>query len=288
MSVVLLIDGDIIAYVAAAACQRPVANPQEDAFGYVWAYANAKEGRAVLDNMMARLKELFSTEEAGVALSGADNWRKAILPSYKSNRDDLQRPVLLSGLKQHLRDKHGAVSVENLEADDLIGIWATDPLVGASTDSQVIVTKDKDFKGIPGAHFTLWDLDYKGNPRVRTISEWEAKRFHLIQALAGDRVDGYAGCPGIGMERAAKIIDSPQRLVPRESVLTAGKNKGTKTIKWFAEPTDDYWACIVSHYRKAGLTEADALTTAKVAKILLWEDYQGGLVRTWTPERLRD
>lgn len=290
MRCTLLIDGDVIAYQAASACQRVVANPEEDAFGYAWAYADCKQGRAIVDNMLAKLKASLNAEHWEIALSGTSalNWRKAILPTYKSNRDDIVRPVLLGTLKQYLRDAYGAVSEVVLEADDLIGIWATGEWCSVEPFGPfaVIVGRDKDFKGIPGTHHTLGDLDGKGQPRLRFVSCEEAERFHLTQALAGDRVDGYAGCPGIGMERASQVIANPQRLVPKSGTLTAGKNKGTQVTKWYAEPTEDYWACIVSHYLKAGLTEADALTTAQVAKILLADDWSTEGVRLWSPQQI--
>ena len=121
---------------------------------------------------------------------------------------------------------------------------------------------------------------------VREVTQWEADRFHLIQTLAGDRVDGYAGCPGLGMERAATIIDNPVRLLPKEGVKTRGVNKGESVTRWMAEPTRDYWACIVSHYRKAGLGEAEALVTARLARILRHGEYDPATkeVTLWTPD----
>ena len=110
----------------------------------------------------------------------------------------------------------------------------------------------------------------------------------MIQALAGDAIDGFAGCPGIGMKRAAEIIDNPTRLVPQEGVKTRGVNKGEAVTRWMAEPTRDYWACIVSHYHKAGLTEEDALKTARLARILRHGEYNPETeeLRLWTPDSL--
>lgn len=288
-STTLLIDGDILAFVSAAAAQRAIGNPQVDDSGCIYAFASLPEGIAIMENMLGSLKAKLNATGACIALSSSSNWRKEVLPSYKSNRDELSKPVLLGHLKQHLRDAHGAESVEGLEADDLVGIWAT-AFDDGFMDQRICVSRDKDFQGIPGFHHTLGDLRSDGTPRVREVTEWQAKRFHLVQCLSGDRIDGYGGCPGLGMARAAAIIDDPKRLVPRAGTITVGKNKGKSVTRWFAEPTNDYWACIVSNYLKAGLTEHDALLTARVAKILLAEDYdfKKGVVRLWTPERIND
>ena len=124
---------------------------------------------------------------------------------------------------------------------------------------------------------------------IREVTQWEADRFHLIQTLAGDATDGFYGCPGLGMTRAATIIDNPVRLVPQDGVKTRGVNKGDVVTRWMAEPTSDYWACIVSHYRKAGLGEPEALVTARLARILRHGEYdrETEVVTLWTPEMLR-
>jgi DNA polymerase-1 len=290
MSNTLLIDGDIVAFHAAAAAQRSIGNPEVDATGCVYAFASLPEGKAIVDNTISNLMSGLNANHMKVAVSGpsAENWRKMVLPSYKSNRDELSRPVLLGHLKEYLFERYPTTSVVGLEADDLLGIWATE--ANPLPNMRIVVSRDKDMQGIPGHLHTLGDTDHAGNLKVQEISEWQAKRFHLIQALSGDRVDGYGGCPQIGMLRAAKIIDSPVRLVPRDGVITVGKNKGQPTRVWSPEPTNDYWACIVSHYLKAGLTEQDALTTARVAKILLAEDYdmETGTVRLWAPQRINE
>lgn len=290
----LLIDGDVVAYIAASAAQRLISEPRIDAFGFAWAFASLAEGKAVLDNYLGRLKHGLGGTSMRIALSDANNWRKEVLPTYKSNRVGLDRPLLLTDLKDYLRTDYGAESIPYLEADDVLGIWATSPEWDPHADVHgglkwpIVVGRDKDFRSIPGRHHFLGDMT-ADRMRVTEVSPWEATRNHLIQSLAGDRIDGYAGCPGLGMERAAKIIDNPQRLVPREGTITSGKNKGQPVTRWFAEPTDDYWACIVSHYRKAGMTEEDALVTARVAKILHHEDYDmaTGRVTLWSPEALR-
>lgn len=303
----LLIDADVLAFVAAAASQRFL----EDTYGYIRPFANKASGEAVLENMLHSMKDQLGegkdTQCTFVLSDPVNNWRRSVDPLYKTNRTG-ERPLLLDHLKDYCREKYGAWHWEYLEADDTLSILMTTPLEikggvltsmppgtdldagGLTVPRLVCVGRDKDFKSIPGLHHS-WkqDVDASGNMLVREVSPWEADRFHLMQALAGDRVDGFAGCPGIGMDRAAAIIDNPVRLVPQEGVKTRGVNKGEAVTKWLAEPTRDYWACIVSHYRKAGLGEPEALVTARLARLLRYGEYDPETheLTLWTPDMIR-
>lgn len=302
----LLIDGDIIAFISAAACQNTV----EDGYGYVYPSANKTQGQVLVDNLLFGLMQGLDASSHNVILSDPkDNWRHQIDPNYKGNRDPAMKPLLLGFLKDYLRESYEAFHLPGLEADDTLGIIATappgtpsarfegitrapqpgDPEDDGSPPRVIVVGRDKDFKQIPGLHHQWKDLDANGKLRVREVSPWEATRFHLIQTLGGDAVDGYPGCPGLGMERATRVIDDPILLVPQPGVKTRGVNKGEAVTRWFSEPTADYWACIVSHYRKAGLTEEDALRTARLANILHHDQYDRSKERItlWEPGRLK-
>lgn len=282
----LLIDGDVVAYRAASRVQKV----EQDGDGYVRPFAYLPEGEASVDSIIMDLMDGLGASHMRVVLSDPEaNWRHNIMPTYKRQRtaDEalLTRPLLLGRLKEYLRVKYGAFSWPGLEADDTLGILMTSE---TPTYARVLVGRDKDFRSIPGRQHTIGDTLPDGSPRVVDVTPWEADRFHMVQTLAGDRVDGYPGCPGIGMERAWRIIKDPQVLVPKPGVVTRGPRKGTEITKWVAEPTGDYWACIVSHYAKEGQTEADALTTARVARILRAEDYdaENDRIVLWTPDRL--
>lgn len=294
---ILLIDGDVLAFISAAAAQGKLIDPES---GWASPVANALEGETILENMLFALRTELHGDSIEVYLSDpTDNWRTLVDPSYKKNREGLERPLLLDHLKGYLRERHGATHWPGLEADDVLGILATFPgdiehpenPAPDSAARKIVVGRDKDFNSIPGLHHTIKkDIDPKTKRMVtREVSQWEGDRFHLIQTLAGDRVDGYAGCPGIGMVRAALIIDRPVLLVPREGVKTRGVNKGEAVTRWMAEPTTDHWACIVSHYRKAGLGEEDALRNARLARILRYGEYDRETeeVTLWAPEMMR-
>lgn len=280
----LLIDGDVIAYQAASAAQKDVTYP-EDGLVYRWSYQ--ADGEKILDDMMERLKADFEPKRMVVYLSETTpmrpNWRLKVFPDYKANRVGLDRPQLLSHLRGYIREKWGASSQPGLEADDLLGITATTML---PAENAIICSIDKDLRTIPGRIHILGNRDRDtGAPVIETVTESEAKLWHMAQALAGDRVDNYGGCPGIGMTRALRLLDNPVVLHPEEGVVTRGPRKGERTTKWVSQPTNDVWACIVSHYVKEGLGEEEALAQARVSYILQSDDYDWatGEVRLWAP-----
>ena len=77
------------------------------------------------------------------------------------------------------------------------------------------------------------------------ITPEDGARWHLIQTLAGDNTDGYAGVPGIGVKKAMKIFEE----------------KGYT------------WKAVVETFEEKDMTEEDALVNARLARILTTEDY---------------
>ena len=282
--VTLLIDGDIIAFIAAAAVQKV----HEDVFGMVQPFALRHEGEAVVDNLLIGAQMAFKATHMRVALTDPEeNFRKSIWPDYKANRKETAKPLLLSRLKDYLTTKYGAFFWPGLEADDVLGILNTEPQDYPGT--RILVGRDKDFRTVPGLYYHLTRFDNKARAETEEITPWEAQKFHIMQTLMGDMTDGYPGCPGIGKTRAERLVADPVLLTPTHGVKTRGVNKGESTTKWVSEPTRDLWAMVVTHYQKEGLTEEDALVTARLAHILQHEDYNRETqeITLWSPERLR-
>jgi hypothetical protein len=289
--VTLLLDGDTVAYVAASAVQSTM----ETLDGFVMPFAKREEGEAVVDSLIIGLFRDLDATGLQVALSDPEgNWRTQLAADYKSDRnvaglsgevrEHIIRPLLLGRMKDYLRVKYGAFHWPALEADDTLGILMTTP--GLFPGKRIMVGRDKDFDTIPGLHHQIGrDVDPNGRPIVREVSEPYANWFHLCQAFAGDRVDGYPGCPGIGMKRAQSILADPYELVPEEGSVTRGPRKGQTTTAWRKQSPASPWQCIVSHYRKEGLDEADALRNARLARVLRHGDYDqdSGSIRLWTP-----
>ena len=113
----------------------------------------------------------------------------------------------------------------------------------------IIVSPDKDMKQIPG---TLYNLDEKF-----TITKDSGRAWHLIQCLSGDQTDGYGGVPGIGVKRAETLFNK-----------------------------EGYsWKTVVKAFTDKGLNEYDAITNARLARILTIDDYdtEKQEVILWTP-----
>src|SRR5262249_12084254 len=99
VSRILLMDGDVLAFRAAAVCEHT----RIDVHGFAMPFATLPEGEAVLDNMIHYLKDGLGADSATIFLSDpAQNWRKEIDPNYKRGRDveegdrkGERRPLLL-------------------------------------------------------------------------------------------------------------------------------------------------------------------------------------------------
>lgn len=156
----------------------------------------------------------LNTNEFQFYLTGGGNFRYGIYPEYKANRPP-ERPEHLMAVKNHLIKEWGAVLAEGCEADDLIGVDATQ----ADLDERevLIVHIDKDIDQIPGVHYK-WEqsgvaVSKNGNrtPWVKParryhISPLEGLRFFYEQLLIGDKADNIHGVRGIGPVKAAAAL----------------------------------------------------------------------------------
>jgi DNA polymerase-1 len=261
---VLLIDGDMVAYRVAAAEEKPLD------FGETFILsADAENGRKNLDAMIEHFMEKLEADSVLLAFTADDNYRKVVMPSYKSNREGVRRPMILKAMRDHCVSTYETATRPTLEADDVLGIMATHPGIMKGQE-KVIVTWDKDLRTIPGLH---WNPTNDADTGIVEVSLRGADNAFYAQVLSGDAVDGYPGCPNIGKKRAEQIVVSRTQTYPHEEEIKRGPNAGTMRTLWKLIKNPDPWACIVSHYEKAGLTEADALQTAQVARILRAEDY---------------
>lgn len=131
-------------------------------------------------------------------LTGPGNFREqvaTILP-YKGNRDPSHKPKYYKELKQYMFNKHNAVEVQGMEADDALAMeqWKN------RDKSTIICTIDKDLDMVPGWHYninskeTYWvDLD-------------SANYFFFWQMLVGDSTDNIPGIKGKGKKRATDLL----------------------------------------------------------------------------------
>lgn len=274
MSTIALLDGDIFAYEIAAGAEEPV----HWGDGLWTLHAWEEPAKAKLESRIEELGNSIGADKLIVCLSDDDNWRFDVLPTYKSNRSGQRRPMLLKILKDHLAETYETFIRPRLEADDVLGILST---WSGLKGEKIIVTKDKDLQTIPGRHY----LSHHEERGVFEVTEKEADKWHLIQALAGDVTDGYSGCPSVGIETARKIVEEPFGWEQYEHTFKTGKRKGETEMRWQKREVDSVWEAVVSHFEKAGLSEAEALTQARVARICRASDYdfEKREVKLWTP-----
>lgn len=161
------------------------------------------------------------------------------MPTYKANRSGMARPIHLGTVRKTMCQRFDHRVVDGLEADDIIGVLATREKYADA----IIVSPDKDLLTVPGRHLSPLKDD-----GVIVISEAEANRRWMLQTLMGDTSDGYKGIPRVGPVKAAKLLGTARTLPAM-------------------------WRAVVQAYRDAGLTEDDALMTARVARILRDTDY---------------
>lgn len=255
----LLIDGDQYLFKATAAIEREI---RWDDQNHVL-YANEDEAWANFARMIKALFDRFETKQHAMCFSSPPNFRLKVDATYKGNRSP-RKPLCYATLRELCETEYNTISMPGLEADDVMGILATKP----GKHQRIIVSQDKDMKTIPA---TIWNGE-----KLVTVSEAEADRWHLYQTITGDASDGYPGCPGAGPVAADEFLKEPYILTAYEHVLKSGPRKGTSETRWSNVPLAEGqrpWDGIVSIYQAAGLTEADALQQARLARILRWSDW---------------
>jgi len=261
----LLIDGDLLLYRAAAACQSET----DWGDGQIVMTTNLRAVKGSSLNRIKKLIEELKAKDAIVVLSSPEeNFRKKIFPDYKANRKDMKKPMGWAEIMEWVRSPsypYDVLERPHLEADDCIGIMMTRP--GSNV---IAVSDDKDFLSIPGRLYRMGFMDRE--PSKHTSSVDDADTFFAMQCLTGDTVDGFKGCPGIGPKKAEKII---------EDHLVGVRPEGVSIIDWI-------WPTIVATYEKQGSDADNALINARMARILRWDDWdkEKKEVILWEPKKI--
>lgn len=255
MTRTLLIDADILSYQAASANQRSYSWDDGETKSVA---ADMEAAKRYAEEEIMRLAERLKADEVTICLSDDfTSFRKdRIDATYKAVRASVDRPVHLYDMKAWLAQDYTTELWQTLEADDVMGILATDP---SRTDERIIVSADKDLMTIPGKLYRP-QVQTGGKPRIFDISPVEAMRFHFYQTLVGDATDGYLGLRGIGKADPVYV----------EEVLKA-------------DDEVEAWDIVLAAYGSKGLTETDALVQARLARILQFGEWDGKSVRLWLP-----
>lgn len=207
----LIIDGDPIAYRAAS-----VGN------------AENKDPAQIADNMVAKLMRELRGDRAIIAISDRSRvyWRHDLDPTYKQGRsgppDNIERAR--EGLAGHRRT---VKEIQSLEADDIIGILATDDRV---LGRKIIVASDDHMMTIPGEHHR--PKKFPAGKTVR-VSVAEAECRHLQQTLMTIKGVGpayaekhvtlfdYTASPAAAWQNVVDCFVGDYRLKPSNALLAA-------------------------------------------------------------------
>ena len=252
MSRTILVDADIMAYVASSGTEGVFYFDGEDAPPAV--EENLEAALEIAERDIERIANKLKATKVIVCLTDDDNFRLGVYPQYKSNRADVRRPSTLKRVKDFYAEKFECYQRPGLEADDCMGILATSAKLVPG--EKVIVSSDKDMQTIPGLLFNP-----NKDKKPRTIEPLAADRYFMQQTLTGDATDGYPGCRGVG---------------PKSKYVAALAE---------APSLREMWKVVLEGYASKGFTPEDALVQARCARILRatdW-DFAERRPRLWTP-----
>ena len=236
----LLIDADFIVYKCCAGAETEIDFGED----LIVVTSNFKEAYEYVERELYNIAtDLGCFDDSILFFSDSINFRKSIDPAYKGHRNR-KKPCGYKRVINKLKEEYTVVVMPTLEADDALGIYAT------KEPGHIICSPDKDMRQIPGQLYDLTD-------GVVTVEPEEGRRWHLIQTLAGDQTDGYAGVPGIGIKRAVALFE-------KEGYT---------------------WNTVVKAFAEKDLGEDVALMNARLAKILQCDDYDftNQEPRLWSP-----
>ena len=233
----LLIDADFIVYKCCAGAETEIDFGED----LIVVTSNFNEAYEYVERELYNIAtNLGCFDDSILFFSDSVNFRKSIDPAYKGHRNR-KKPCGYKRVINKLKEEYNVVVMPTLEADDALGIYAT------KEPGHIICSPDKDMRQIPGDLYDLTD-------GVVTVEPEEGRRWHLIQTLAGDQTDGYAGVPGIGIKRAVALFE-------KEGYT---------------------WDTVVKAFAEKDLSEDVALMNARLAKILQCDDYDFHQSRTKT------
>ncbi len=249
----LLIDGDELLYKACAGFEHEAPWDLNEGIWTTWTETD-KAHDQVIEKVLAATNH-YKPKKTVFCVSGSDDFRFAVDPTYKSDRRKTRKPTgyvhvrdkVLDTILDNKMESERPISFaryDNLEADDCMGILASKP----GNEASIILSQDKDMRQIPGML-----VRYIG-AEPQMVTEYEGNKWFLTQVLTGDVTDGYKGCPGIGPAKAEKMLAD---IKTRNAAILLAEG----------------WKRVEKAFIDAKLTREDALIQARLARILRWEDW---------------
>mgnify|MGYP003634510771 FL=1 len=161
-----------------------------------------------IDSRINQMLEITqATQYAGFLTAGrCFRYAAAKTKPYKGNRKYGDKPIIFPAIKEYLRQRWGCTSIPELEADDLVSIYANENTVICSPDKDVLYQN-------PGKHYNY------GKAEFVEVDKTQALTFLWKQMLMGDSTDGIQGIPKVGPKTADAWLQSPNTKQMPEFVL---------------------------------------------------------------------
>lgn len=243
----LLIDADGFIYSTACVCAKKNPFGGED-------HVDLKLGESILRSRLNKLIEKFNADSALLFLSckrEEGHRRLMVDESYKANRNKVKSPEALPHLREYVKKNYETIERDHLEADDLIGIYATEK---QDKYERIIISFDKDVIGLPGKTY------HPGKEKKRLVKRTTSFKFFIYQCIVGDTADGYKGIPRVGKVGANKFLNSCKTLY-------------------------EMWPKLIEFAATKGLDEEYMLRQARMAYLLrAWNyDFETGEIKLFDP-----
>lgn len=297
---ILLIDGDVLAYRSAACIEKRSVLVTHNPTGKVKEFPtrtefkerlNAKYGNLeklsdysiadlqtpeeavnafqIVKSVVNKLYGAFEPDSIEIYLGGKNNFRNNLpLPTrYKSNRDDMLRPIHLKAVQNYLVKHQGAKFTEGIEADDLVNIRAYEEK--AKGNRAIICTNDKDTLQSEGIEMFDWTQDHAEVIMIPELGrvyqnrhkavKGEGAKFFAYQLLCGDVTDCYKPTEVCGARFGPKgVVDLLTPLTTVSEVFEAVVNKYklwypdvVKYTAWDGTKVETDWQGMIDLYFKA-------------------------------------
>ena len=205
-----------------------------------------------------------------------------MVDDYKLSRSDVEKPANLSWAKRWIAQNLNSVYQDQLEADDLLGIY--------QKDDTVIWSIDKDLRQIPGKH-----LDDKTR-KVIEVSEFGLLKdlgdevyFNglagfYFQCLTGDNVDYIVGCGlrvrkiyGPKAKKAGQSYTKRSGVGPKAAVeilISAALGRG--------DPAENMLAAVIDSYKEVFGAEWQESLETQANLLFMVREKHDKVIRRWT------
>ncbi|MBU1320145.1 MAG: DNA polymerase I [candidate division Zixibacteria bacterium] len=279
-----LIDGSALAYRAYFALIRnPLITARGEPTSAVYGF---------LSSLFRVLDEFHPSHLLVVFDTAAPTFRHDLYSEYKSTRAKMPDDMAdqLPRLKEVLDAMNVArIEQEGLEADDLIGAYAT---TGAEEGYDVVVVSgDKDFTQLVSDKITMLLPGKSGDDLQRLDREGVKEKMGVypeqvidLLAIMGDSSDHVPGIPGVGPKTALPLLEKHGSL---EAVLAAAEQIEAKGLR--RKVTEGRESAILSKELVTILTDVDIPLGFDDLEIKPWDNERvGELFKTLEFNRFLD